>query len=344
MYVVRLPQLPSGVSHLPVLLSEVVDLLAPRPGEVLVDCTAGLGGHAEAIGRLVGATGDVVLNDLDPSNLERASRRVRGLEGDQAPASSDLPAQPIRAADTAGSAPHVRTIAGNFAELPRMLEAMGIGADMALADLGFSSNQVDTGSRGLSFSQEGPLDMRLDPSTSLTAADLVGSLSERELAQIIAEFGEDPAGGRIARKLVQARRSKPITTTLQLAELVRAAAGYSTPSRTDPATRTFQALRIAVNDELGNLDALLAGVRDAAAKVRRGVGSWLRAGARVAVISFHSLEDRRVKASFKALADEGLAVLLTDGPVTAGEEELGRNPRSRSAKLRAIKIFGDATV
>jgi 16S rRNA (cytosine1402-N4)-methyltransferase len=182
--------------------------------------------------------------------------------------------------------------------------------------------------------------MRLDPSSSLTAADLVASLSEQELARLIGEYGEDPAGGRIARKLVQARKSKPITSTSQLADLVRAAAGYSSPSRTDPATRTFQALRIAVNDELGNLDSLLAGVRDAALKVRRGDRSWLRSGARVAVISFHSLEDRRAKSCFRSLEAEGLAELLTTGPVVAGEDEQRRNPRSRSAKLRAVRILG----
>jgi 16S rRNA (cytosine1402-N4)-methyltransferase len=209
--------------------------------------------------------------------------------------------------------------------------------------------------RGLSFQREGPLDMRFDPSSPVTAAELVESLPEAELARILREYGEEPGARRIARKLVEARSAGPISTTGQLAQLVRSVAGRR-PERggIDPATRTFQALRIAVNDELGSLTALLEAVRVGARRSRlaetdsppnatRGADkprSWLRPGARVAIISFHSLEDRPVKRAFAEVVSEGLAVRLTGKPRAAGEEEVWRNPRARSAKLRAIRIAG----
>lgn len=300
--------------HIPVLAEEVMALLSPRAGEVYVDATAGLGGHAAMVAARLGRGGIVVLNDVDPGNLRAAEDRVRG----------------------AAPEVEVRTVRGNFAELPARLGAMGVRADMVLADLGFSSNQVEDPSRGLSFQRAGPLDMRLDPSLERSALELVAGASEAELARIIAEFGEDREAGRIARKLVAARAREPITTTQRLAEVVRSVFGRK-QGGIDPATRTFQALRIAVNDEIGCLEAFLSAVG-------RGTeeGGWLRKDARVAVISFHSLEDRPVKRAFAGLVERGLADSLTRRPVQAGAVEQGSNPRARSAKLRAVRVLGPA--
>lgn len=296
------------LSHIPVLPHEVLRELAPPVGGVYVDCTAGLGGHAELFARAVGAGGMVVLNDVDDGNLAKAAARVGAM----------------------GVA--VRTVKGNFAELPGKLAGMGIRADAVLADLGFSSNQMDDGARGLSFMREGPLDMRLDPSLKMTAADWVGGSDERELVRILREYGEEKEAVRIARKIVQARRDAPIETTGRLATVVRSATGPA-KGGIDPATRTFQALRIAVNDELGALEALLARLGRAD---RRG---WLAPRARVGIIAFHSLEDRPVKRAFEGLRrSEGVE---TVGPVVAGETEVSVNPRSRSAKLRVAR-FADA--
>ncbi|MBL8759664.1 MAG: 16S rRNA (cytosine(1402)-N(4))-methyltransferase RsmH [Phycisphaerae bacterium] len=296
-------------------------VLSPHEGETYVDCTAGLGGHATLIAPLVGASGRIVLNDVDDGNLGKAAEAVRragsGVGGDRCP--------------------EVVTIRGNFAELPRALGERGIRADMVLADLGFSSNQVDDPARGLSFRLDGPLDMRLDASLKLSAADLVNGLSEGELARILRDYGEERHAGLVARKLVQARKESPILTTARLAEVVRSVlSGRSGPSQIDPATRSFQALRIGVNDELGSLEALLAAVL-------RGVGtsgSWLSGGARVAIISFHSLEDRLVKRAFEEVESRGVGGVLTRSPVMADEPEQRANPRSRSAKLRAVRMGG----
>lgn len=298
-------------AHIPVLIGEVLERLAPRPGETFVDCTAGLGGHAAAVARRLVPGGRVVLNDLDPGNLERAYARVR----------------------EAAPGVEVVTIRGNFAELPRRLGGMGHSAAMVLADLGFASTQMDEPARGFSFQREGPLDMRLDPSGPVTAAELVATLPEPELARILRDYGEERAARAIARKLVGARRQGSIATTGQLAEIVRSVVGRG--GAIDPATRTFQALRIAVNDELGSLEGLLAAVDRGA----RGRGSgWLAAGARIAIVSFHSLEDRMVKRAFHSLVGEGLAEAIGDQPTGAGEPEIAANPRSRSAKLRAIRL------
>ncbi len=308
--------------HVPVLVAEVLELLAPRPGETFVDCTAGLGGHAAHIAPRLAPGGYVVLNDLDPANLARARlAAARATEQASSPAPTIVPLQ------------------GNYAELPRRLAQTARAADLVLADLGFSSNQVDDPARGFSFSKDGPLDMRLDPTNPVTAADLIASLSEAELAELIQDFGEDRAATRIARKLVQARRTVPITTTHRLADLVRSASGSTSKEATiDPATRTFQALRIAVNDELGSLDAFLAGVVRGAAETVARTPTWLNAGARIAVISFHSLEDRAVKRAFGEVERLGLGTELTPTPLRALDSEVSVNPRSRSAKLRAIRI------
>lgn len=285
-------------------------MLGPRPGETFADCTAGLGGHASLIGRRLGPAGTVVLNDLDSGNLERAARSV-----------------------SEAGVGSVQTFRGNFAALPRRMEREGLRAHMVLADLGFASTQMDDPSRGLSFRGDDPLDMRFDTAGPTTAADLVATSSEPDLARILWEFGEEKASRQIARKLVEARRRGPIETTGQLAEIVRSV--VRSGGGIDPATRTFQALRIAVNDELGSLDGLLAGVTRAA---RSGGSGWLTAGARIAIVSFHSLEDRMVKRAFGGIISGGMGEAVGDQPTTPTETERLRNPRSRSAKLRAIRL------
>ncbi len=310
--------------HVPVLLAEVLELLAPTPGEVYADCTVGRGGHSAAIAARLGPGATVILNDLDATNLDHARERV------------------IRASEQAQTpAPTVLAVRGNYAALPRALVDSGRRADLVLADLGFSSSQVEDPARGFSFVRDGPLDMRLDTTSPLSAADLVASLPEAELASIISDFGEEKHAARVARKLVQARREQPITTTRRLAELVRSALGTrGDASGIDPATRTFQALRIAVNDEIGSLEAFLAEVERGAAGAASGSPTWLNPGARVAVITFHSLEDRPVKRAFERMIEAGTAAALTRSPVRAGEAETAANPRARSAKLRAVRLAG----
>lgn len=299
--------------HIPVLLEEVLAALEPQTGEVYADATAGLGGHAAAVAAHLGPAGTVVLNDADPANLARSGARITALG--------------VR----------VVTIRGNFADLPRRLIEVGLAADMILADLGFASTQVDDPGRGFSFRHDGPLDMRMDTESPVTAAELVNTLPERELTEIIRDFGEEKNARAIASKLVAARAREPIVSTTRLAEIVRSAFG-GRDQRIDPATRTFQALRIAVNDELGSLDSLLRSVGQAAQAIAAGRPTWLRPGARVAVIGFHSLEDRPVKRAFADLAAKGLATVMDKRPVRATEAEVGDNARARSAKLRAVRV------
>ncbi len=308
--------------HIPVLMGEVLAALAPAAGQVYADCTVGLGGHALEVARVLGPSGTVVMNDLDDGNLRRAESRLRTALG--------------------GACPRLIPFLGSFARLPRRMAEAGVRADMVLADLGFASNQMEDPVRGFSFSRDGPLDMRLaTPGTGgshetlpPSAADLVASLPEPELIRILREYGEERRAGAIARKIAAARRTHPISTTTELASIVRSAIGRADPGGIDPATRTFQALRIAVNDELGNLDALLHAVGVGMAASPRT--DWLAPGARVGIISFHSLEDRPVKAEFGRLVREGVAIDLTNGPVGPSEGEVESNPRSRSAKLRAV--------
>jgi 16S rRNA (cytosine1402-N4)-methyltransferase len=231
----------------------------------------------------------------------------------------------------------VETAPGNFARAPERLAQLGLRAGVVLADLGFASTHVADASRGFSFQRDGPLDMRLDPAAPITAAELVNTLPEEDLASLIEEFGEERHARRVARKVVESRAGGPISTTFGLASIVRAAVPAGRDQRIDPATRTFQALRIAVNDEIGSLGALLRAVRAGARRAGES-GSWLERGARVAVIAFHSLEDRPVKRGFHGLIAEGLASDLTRKPIVAGEDERGRNPRARSAKLRAVRL------
>lgn len=292
------------------MLDEVVSLLDPGAGEVYVDATAGLGGHAVVVGERLGSDGTVVLNDLDQGNLTRASASVK-----------------------AAGVGRVVEIQGNFADLPRRLKRDGPAMDLFLADLGFASTQVDDPNRGLSFRFEGPLDMRLDQSMPFTAEELVNTWPEKDLSDLIFRYGEDSNARRIARKIVAERASGPIQDTRRLAEVVRAACPPG-PSRINPATKTFQALRIAVNDELGSLERLLKGL----SRAIPGPEGWVRPGCRVVLISFHSLEDRLVKRCFADLVSRGVAESLTKGPVTPTEAETTRNPRARSAKVRAIRF------
>jgi 16S rRNA (cytosine1402-N4)-methyltransferase len=296
-----------SMQHIPVLAGRVLELLAPTAGETFLDCTAGRGGHAALILPRLAPGGRYIGLDLDPENVAAGSDRLSASE-----VQSDL-------------------LQANFAGARAVLDSLGVGAvDGLLADLGFASTQMDDPARGLSFSRPGPLDMRLDPSSPVTAADLVNRLSERELADVIFRYGEERLSRRIARKIVEARRRSPINRTEQLAELCGAAYGsLRHRQRIDPATRTFQALRIAVNHELDNLDALL-----------ESLPTLMRKGGRVAVISFHSLEDRQVKQAFIRYVTEGRAERLTRKPLTPDEAEASANRRSRSAKLRAIRWLG----
>ncbi len=279
--------------HQPVLSAETLRLLNPNPGETWVDCTVGAGGHARIIAEKLGGSGRLIGLDQDPTMLEIARARVSG--------------------------PPVSLVHANFDQLISVLSNFGIAAvDGVLADLGFCSDQLEQASRGFSFREDGPLDMRLDPNSGETAADVVNRLSEGALADLFWEYGEERYSRRIARKVVEQRKTKPLTTTAELADLVRSCVPRS--GKIDPATRVFQALRVAVNDELESLDRLLA-----------ALPKLVKQGGRVGIISFHSLEDRRVKQTFRTA---GVWQPLTKKPVEAGDEEIARNPRARSAKLR----------
>lgn len=285
--------------HIPVMPEEVLAYLMPQPGQIIVDATVGAGGHSRRIAEQLGPNGKLIGLDQDETMLELARTRLPG---------------------------NVELIHGNFEQLRDALAGRKIAAvDGVLADLGVCSDQIDEAGRGFSFQQEGPLDMRLDPSRTETAALLLQRLDARSLADIFYEYGEERFSRRIARKIVETRERTPIQTTGQLAELVRRSIPRprGKQPRIDPATRVFQALRIAVNDELGALDRLLA-----------ALPACLRPGGRAVLISFHSLEDRRVKLAFKEAATWEV---LTKKPIQAGEEELRNNPRARSAKLRAAR-------
>lgn len=292
-----------------------MELLAPASGEVAVDCTAGRGGHAEATARALGPGGTLVLLDLDAGNLEAARQRVEAAE----------------------TGVTVHAVHGSFGLVHRAVEDLGLRADVVLADLGFASSQMDDPDRGMSFSQDGPLDMRFDTTTGRSAAELIATASESELADLIHELGEEPLARRIAQKVVRARDEQPIETTGQLTRIVREAYGRrAATARLEPATRTFMALRIAVNDELVALDAILAAITHGAEVATSG--GWLAEGARIGIISFHSLEDRPVKKAFADLQRRSLVSHLAKGPVRATAEEERANRRSRSAKLRAIRL------
>jgi 16S rRNA (cytosine1402-N4)-methyltransferase len=289
--------------HVPVLTAEALELLRPAQGGLFVDCTVGLGGHTRAL-------------------LEAGAARVIGLD-------RDLDALAIARETLAPWQDRVELVHADYRALDEVLDSRGISlVDGTLADLGVSSLQFDAPGRGFSFQRDEPLDMRMDPTRGATAADLVARSSERELAEAIFQFGEERFSRRIAAALVWARAERPIDTTGRLADIVRRAQPRRGYSRIDPATRTFQALRIWVNQELDGLDGFLV------TALRR-----MRIGARLAVIAFHSLEDRIVKHTLRGLAHGGeLAIrVLTKRPIVAAEAEVTTNPRSRSAKLRAAE-------
>jgi len=305
--------------HEPVLLDKSMELLAAQPGRVLVDATLGLGGHAEAMLERVGPSGRVVGIDRDPIALERARTRLSRF----------------------GKA--FTAIRGNHRDLSQLLGEHGIDAvDGFLFDLGLSSMQLDAPERGFSFRFDGPLDMRMDPDSPTSAADLLADLSEDEIRRILWRYGEERRARAIARAIVADRVQQPFRTTLQLAELVRRVAGpRALRYRIDPATRTFQAFRIAVNGEIDDLsETIMAAER------------MLRPGGRLVLISFHSLEDRCVKRTLRGLATRCVCPprlpvcgcgrkdrvrLLTSRPVSADTTENSRNPRARSAKMRAAE-------
>jgi 16S rRNA (cytosine1402-N4)-methyltransferase len=290
--------------HVPVLLNEALQYLALKPGSTVVDCTLGLAGHSSEIARRLGPQGKLIAFDRDPRAMELAKEKLDAV-----------------IAELGDQAPEIELISEPFSSAPMHVAAGSV--DALLADFGVSSLQLDEATRGFSFMADGPLDMRMDTRRGDTAEQVVNEASERELADLIYEYGEERRSRRIARAIV---RGRPVTTTGQLAQIVRSAAPAMKQDRIHPATRTFQALRIFVNRELDEIKALM----EAAPKL-------LKPSGRLAVISFHSLEDRIVKDSLREGAHNGIWNLLTKKPVTAGEEEMERNPRSRSAKLRAAE-------
>jgi 16S rRNA (cytosine1402-N4)-methyltransferase len=291
------------IGHVPVMVGEIVQHLQPQRGGLFVDCTVGLGGHARAV-------------------LAAGATRLIGLDRDR---------HALRLAREA-LAPftdRVELVHADYRDLEAVLAARGIGAvDGALADLGLSSLQLDAPGRGFSFQRDEPLDMRMDQTAGESAADLVARSTEGDLADAIYQYGEERFSRRIARAIVVARRDAPVATTGRLAAIVRRAVPARGYQRVDPATRTFQALRIWVNRELDGLDRF----------IEQAVGR-LRAGARLVVMTFHSLEDRIVKHTFRALERRAGATVrvLTKKPVVPSEDEIRRNPRARSAKLRAAE-------
>jgi len=312
--------------HLSVMPDEVMALLQPRPGGIYLDGTLGGGGHAALIAKLCGSENGMVIGiDQDREALEAAGQRL------------------------AEFGPTVRLVHGNFADLDRHLDALGVAAlDGFILDLGVSSHQLDSGGRGFSFQQDASLDMRMDASSGETAADLVNELPEQELERIIRDYGEERWAKRIAAFIVKARGEQAILTTLQLTDVIKGAIPRAKwEERIHPATRTFQALRIAVNRELERLEQGLRAALDR-----------LKPGGRGVVISFHSLEDRIVKHIFREYAtgcicprqlpvctcgQKPRVKVLTGRPVTATETETDRNPRARSAKLRAVEKLEPGT-
>ncbi len=298
--------------HVPVLLREALEYLAIRPEGTYVDCTIGAGGHsAEIVRRLT--TGRLLALDRDPQALELARQRLAEF-GDAELGNTELGNK-------------VKLVQAHFEDLVETTRQQGAApADGLLADLGLSRMQLDNPQRGFSFATEGPLDMRMDPAQPRTAAEVVNRTGERELADLIYKFGEERRSRKIARAIVRAR---PLRSTKQLAEIVQAASGPSRRRGLHPATRTFQALRIFVNNELGELEAMLASLPSS---------RTFRPGARIVVISFHSLEDRIVKQSYRQWQAEGFARILTRHVVVPSPSEVQANPRARSAKLRAAEI------
>ena len=283
--------------HIPVLATEILHELQLQPGQIAVDGTLGGGGHTRLFAAAVGPTGRVIALDRDPRAVEQTSR--------------DLPA-------------NVTAVHANYGELPEVLGELGISAvDGILLDLGLSSDQLADDNRGFSFRAEGELDLRFDSTSGQPAWELLTRIREQDLANLIYEFGEERKSRVIARRICERRRTDPIKTAQDLADLIRSCVPRSRKNPIDPATRTFQALRIAVNEELKWLEVAL-----------EHFPKLLRPGGKIAVISFHSLEDRIVKHRFR---EHPLLEVLTKKPIIAGEQELADNSRSRSAKLRVAQ-------
>lgn len=295
----------SSTVHESVLPAEVMSFLAVRPGMRVVDGTLGGGGHTRLLANAVGPSGQVVAIDRDPQAIDRASRNL-----------ADLP---------------VRFAQANFCHIPEVLDAVGIDeADAVFLDVGLSSDQLADDSRGFSFQSDGPLDLRFDPTEGEPAWRLVQRMRPERLADLIYEFGEERYSRRIARKIATIREKRPIQSARDFASVVLSAMPrQTTPSRIHPATRTFQALRIAVNEELKSLRTAL-----------ERIPTRLVQGGRCAVISFHSLEDRLVKQAFRC---KQIWHPLTRSPIEASPEERARNPRSRSAKLRVAERSGESS-
>jgi len=284
--------------HVPVLAQEVLECLRVSAGQILVDGTVGGGGHTRLLAEAVGPTGTVIGLDRDPAAVAQAAARLEGLP--------------------------VKLLQGSYSDLPEVLAEMNVEAvDGIVLDLGLSSDQLADANRGFSFRSEGPLDLRFDPTRGEPAWKLLERMSAEHLANLIYRYGEERYSRRIARRIVETRRTSPIATAADLARVVRESVPRSRTERIDPATRTFQALRIAVNEELHWLEVAL-----------RRLPDCLRAGGRMAVISFHSLEDRMVKEGFR---DDDRLTVVTRRPVRPGEVEIELNPRSRSAKLRVAE-------
>jgi 16S rRNA (cytosine1402-N4)-methyltransferase len=290
--------------HVPVLLEEVLEYLNVRPGGVICDATLGLAGHSLEIVKRLGGRGKLIGFDRDPEAMEAAKVRLEEVR-----------------AELGEEMPVVVFEPRAFSEASSVIEPGSL--DGLLADFGVSSLQLDEAHRGFSFRTDGPLDMRMDTRTGETAEQVVNQEDENELADLIYEFGEERRSRRIARAIVRAR---PITTTAELARIVSAEAPPMKGDKIHPATRTFQALRIRVNNELGEIQSLL-----------KSAGSLLKPGGRLVLISFHSLEDRLVKDAFREAGRAKVFEVLTKKPVVADEQEQMRNPRSRSAKMRAAE-------
>ncbi len=284
------------------MLDEVLDFLNLKPGDKVFDATLGGGGHSKEILKRIIPGGMLLAIDADPDAIDRARENFKDFTGSFKLANS------------------------NFRRLGEVLDREGLDkVDAALFDIGISSYQMDEGARGFSIKNPGPLDMRMDPGLKVSAKDLVNRLREEELSDIIKDLGEERFHRRIARAIVERRREKKIETTDDLASVISRAVG-GRRGKLDPATRTFQAIRIAVNDELG---ALKEGLEQIVAR--------LNTGARLAVISFHSLEDRIVKNKFKEYSAVGLMKILTKKPIRPTDSEMGDNPRSRSGRLRVAE-------
>lgn len=288
--------------HVSVLLKDAIQFLNVRRGGTYVDATLGLAGHSSAIARELGPQGTLIAFDRDPVAMELAGERLKAL-----------------AEELGDEMPKVVLHSTEFSEAASCIEPQSL--DGLLADFGVSSMQFDEAHRGFSFQADGPLDMRMNPREGITAEQVVNQFGEKELADLIYEFGEERRSRRIARAIVRAR---PISTTAQLARVVSASAPMMKSERIHPATRTFQALRIYVNQELGQIEALM-----------QAAPTLLKPDGRLVVISFHSLEDRIAKDAMREGAKTGIYEVLTRKPFTASEEETDRNPRARSAKLRA---------